>query len=263
MGKKLASSLSPKVYSINQDCKDAGHLLADCCIFWPVSYGVSPLSTPRLSSPLSALIYGLILIFLITCAGSHAGSASAAETALKGQIVDQDKRPVKGAQIHIYSDDGAGSSGNSDGKGNFKVRHPECRNLSFAVMPSVASGLCAAFYDRVSGEISKHVFVQLRRGFLVQGRVQAQGKGLKGLRLRFRAKDENKSRDEAIHGGGLTYTGRDGRFSIVLSPGHKIVEINNGRYPELEGLVHKEILVSGDARLSDLSLEPTEREALK
>lgn len=61
-----------------------------------------------------------------------------------------------------------------------------------------------------------------------------------------------------VYDGGLAITGRNGTFTMVLTPGHKKIEITNTHFEELEGTTEMEIDVTGDKQLPEIEIPETD-----
>ncbi len=210
----------------------------------------------------NALYITIILIASLLFSGETAlaeGERVEENTFLKGRVLSSEGRPVGGARIIILDEDTQQEvSGRSDRRGNFEIKHPKCSTLSFDVLPSGKSGLTHAHYSHVSGELSKHFIVKLHKGFLVSGRVLAEGKGVKGLKIRVIGQNDDGGKHHAanatVHGGGKALSKADGEFSLLLTPGKKILQIKNDVYSNLSPVYQHEFTVTGDTQLPDMTL---------
>lgn len=188
------------------------------------------------------------------CLFSPANAAESESAFLKGKVLDQEGHPVGGARIVLHNEDTREeSSGRSNGKGEFEVEHQKCSTISFDVFPGKKSGLSSAHYAHVSGELSKHMIVQLHKGFKVTGRILSEGQGVKGLEVRAIGQEDGKG-GATVHGGGHAKTRADGEYEFWLTPGKKIVQIKNGIYSNLAPVYQHEFTISGDTRLPDMTL---------
>lgn len=180
---------------------------------------------------------------------------------LKGKVLNPEHGPVSGAKILVHDEEtGDDIKGASDGKGHFAIKHAECNYFSFVVLPPDGSGLSRAHFEHVSGEAGKHFIVQLRRGFVVSGRITSGGVGIKGLHLKVSANDAGMTNAEVVHGGGTTTTGKNGEFQLTLTPGQKIIEICNNRYRDIAASTKQQVTVSGDVQLPDFVLPNREKQ---
>lgn len=182
------------------------------------------------------------------------GSAQEEEARkLKGKVLDADGHPVAGAKIIARNEDTQEElTGRSNGKGYFEIEHPECSALSFDVYPPAKTELTSAHYSHVSGELSKHIIVQLHKGFKVTGRVLAEGQGVKGLEIKVIGNEPGSH--ATVHGGGTTHTKANGEFSFILTPGKKVFRIKNEIYSNLAPVYQHEFTITGDERLPDMTL---------
>ncbi|MBY0549927.1 MAG: hypothetical protein K2W95_21820 [Candidatus Obscuribacterales bacterium] len=206
-------------------------------------------------------LLNLAVLVMIGLAVAAPVSADAPLTMmLKGRVLSPEHHPVSGAKIFVHDEEtGDDVKGSSDGKGHFAIKHAECNFFSFVVVPPPESGLSRAHFEHVSGEAGKHFIVQLRRGFVVTGRITSGGVGIKGLHVRFSANDDGMTNAEVVHGGGITTTGRNGEFELTLTPGQKIIEIRNDRYRDIAAITTQQVTVSGDTKLPDFVLPNREK----
>lgn len=183
-----------------------------------------------------------------------APTALAVDSALlKGKVTDPSGRGVNGAKIVVHDEEhNEYKSGRSDSNGEFEVEHTLCNNLSFEVTPPPKLGLAPAHYQHVTGGLSKHFIVKLHPGFKISGRITAAGRGLKGLPIRFVGLEAGST--STVHGGASTVSRADGRFSVLLTPGKKRLEISNDEYSDLAPIYHHEITITGDTVIPDMIL---------
>lgn len=168
--------------------------------------------------------------------------------------MDKHGKPVNGAKIVVHDEDhDEYHSGKSNVKGEFEVEHMPCKNMAFDVLPPEKLALSPAHYGHVTGELSKHFIVQLHQGFRVTGRILSGGQGLKGIDIKFNA-HESAGHSDTIHGGGYTTTKGDGSFSLLLTPGKKVMEIRNDRYAKLSPIYQHEVTITGETTLPEMSL---------
>ncbi len=102
-----------------------------------------------------------------------------------------------------------------------------------------------ALIEYVPGNRTRQFSIHLQRGFAVQGRISHDGKGLRGLFLQARAIGE-RTEGDAVHGGGSTVTGGNGTFRLILTPGHKMLQVKNSRYPQLAAQLEVPIDITAD-----------------
>jgi len=198
----------------------------------------------------------LLAITVLSCANSDAALSQEQEetTKLQGKIVNSEGRPIGGARIVVHDDDSRTViNGRSDGDGDFEIKHEPCTSLTFDVFPPEKTGLATAHYAQVAGDITKHFIVQLHKGFRVTGRVLAEGQGLRGLEITALG-HEGEGHSATIHGGGDTHTKYNGEFTLILTPGKKILQIKNEMYSNLSPVYQHEFTITGDVRLRDMTL---------
>lgn len=225
---------------------NSGDALALYCIF-------------SLSARASFMRLLILSVFAVVLAVASPVRADA-PMMLKGKVLNPEHHPVSGAKIFVHDEEtGDDVKGSSDGKGHFAIKHAQCNYFSFVVVPPPESGLSRAHFEHVSGEAGKHFIVQLRRGFVVTGRIISGGVGVKGLHLKVSANDDGMTNAEVVHGGGITTTGRNGEFELTLTPGQKIIEICNDRYRDIAATTKQRVTVSGDTKLPDFVLPNREK----
>lgn len=196
-----------------------------------------------------------IVLLSVVAVSSLNQLAIAESSALKGRVLDSEGNPIAGVKIVVHDEDRQEeTTGRSDGKGNFEVKHEPCNLLSFDVFPSHKSGFSHAHYAHVSGEVTKQFIVRLHKGFEVTGRILAEGEGIKGLEIKIIGKDDGNGTSHSIHGGGVTKTKNGGEYAFHLTPGKKILQIKNDVYSNLSPIYQHEITITGDVRLPDMTL---------
>jgi hypothetical protein len=87
----------------------------------------------------------------------------------------------------------------------------------------------------------------------VSGRVEHEGKGIKGVIVRF-TPGTNVDGPQKSHGGGAATTAKDGTFNLNLTAGPKTLLILNTKYASLKKRIEKEIVVEDEMQLGDFSL---------
>lgn len=193
-------------------------------------------------------------LILSTQATAFSEEEESSSLFLKGKVLDSQGHSVAGAKVVVHDEDHNDYKiGKSNAQGEFEVEHQQCNHLSFDVLPPPKLELSPAHYANVTGELSKHFIVQLKHGFKVSGRILSAGKGLKGIDIKFNA-HEQSGKAGIIHGGGFTTTKGDGSFALLLTPGKKVIEIRNDRYPKLSPLYQHEVTITGDTILPEISL---------
>lgn len=201
----------------------------------------------RFRGVLSANLLGLCLL-------APAAAFASDELVLKGKVTDQDNKPVSRARIILHDrDSGSALKARSNRHGEFEIKHERATSESLEVLPPPGTGLAQVFVENISGEETKHFIVQLKRGFSVCGRIVGDGKGLKGLQVRAYPQADRQNPD-TVHGGGTVSTDGSGAFRMVLTPGAKILEISNKKYPGLETFARHRCVVTADTVIPDLVL---------
>ncbi len=196
----------------------------------------------------------IFCFFLTASFISSESSASAREFAVSGVVHDSFRKPVKGVEVFLW-EPRAGKvieSGHSNGEGLFKLVHEECDELNLEAAPDESTGLAGAIVERINGGQDRKVIIELKRGFLVKGRVTHGEKGLRGVTVKALASE--KQHGATVHGGGTAKTSRGGYFSMILTPGpKKIVVVND----HIDGLQHKlehSVVITEDVTLDNLNL---------
>jgi hypothetical protein len=193
---------------------------------------------------LTALVAGLL-----ACA---AGAADEAPT-VRGSVSDEAGRPVANARVLLRQmDTDAAHATRTDKQGHFALSNDFRGNCALEVCPSMKSGLSRAVIGEVPGNTTRQFVVHLQHGFRLSGRVTFAGRGVKGMTLQVVPSDAGSA--DAVHGGGWTATGSDGRFHLVLTPGPKTLVVVNERYSGLVKELRQPINVTGDTQLPDIVL---------
>lgn len=65
---------------------------------------------------------------------------------------------------------------------------------------------------------------------------------------------DTNAEGKKVYDGGLAITGKNGAFTMILTPGHKKIELTNKRYPELEEVTEMTWDVTGDAQIPDIEM---------
>ena len=172
---------------------------------------------------------------------------------ISGRVTDVGQKPLSNVHIKLWADgQGLLESSTSNDQGEFSFTHKRCKSCILEFLPSRTTGLAAALVE-VPGEATRTVVVQLRRGFILKGKVMANGEALKGILVRVRSID-NKEGEHHVHGGGAAITARDGTFTLTLTPGSKSMAIINQKYPEFASHIEIPVTVTSDAQLEDIVL---------
>lgn len=172
---------------------------------------------------------------------------------LSGRIVEGNGRGLAGVSVLLWDEEGDLSlSSRTDNEGEFSFEHKPCGPLTLEVLPPLKAGYASVLLESLPGKVSRKLIVKLRPGFVVSGRVEHQGKGLKGVIVRV--SPGTKEGPDSAHGGGAATTAKDGSFSLILTAGQKKLTILNTRYQALTRSIEKEFVVHGEEQLGDFSL---------
>lgn len=177
---------------------------------------------------------------------------------VRGRVLDPQSNPIASAKVHLLNrDSGEVITETTDGKGNFSFQHPLCSSVSLEVVADERHRLARAQYDNLTGRETKQMVIRLHKGFLVTGKVVAAQKGLRDVDVLV----ASESPEEAIFGGGLSRTAKDGSFKLVLTPGPKTIKVmNNGRH-DLPPVVERKIVVTADSVIPTIELSPSKASA--
>jgi hypothetical protein len=174
---------------------------------------------------------------------------------LIGRVTDSDLKPLGSVQLKLTSPDtNLKVTAVTKGDGSFEIAHDPCKICQLEVYPPKGSKLASALLDNLSGESTRRLVIQLREGLHVIGKVTGNGKGLKGLDLTFVPVDAETSKRASVHGSGLTRTGKNGSFSLTVTPGMNRLTIDNDRYPEFEEHFDTHVNVTGGGDIPDIVL---------
>ena len=166
---------------------------------------------------------------------------------VSGRVTDPMQKPVKHARVELWDLDGKlDSSVHTNRRGQFEIRHNACGPCCLEVVPPVRTRLSAALLEDISGDENRSVIVQLKKGFVVSGRVTSSGKGLSGVIVKVYSSRHADSRPSRVHGGGAVETGRGGSFKLVLTPGDKNLVVLNNHYDKLVEQVSTTVSVTSD-----------------
>ncbi len=177
---------------------------------------------------------------------------------ISGTISTAAKKPMPGVQVILLNQTGVQlSSGVTGERGGFSFKHTLCRRCTLQVLPNLDTHYACAVIENIPGDTNRNFLLSLQRGFTVTGRVVSGKKGLKGIGLRAISLDPNTD-GKQVYDGGLAITGRNGTFTMILTPGHKKIEITNSHFSELEGSTEMTIDVIGDAQLQEIEIPETD-----
>jgi hypothetical protein len=175
---------------------------------------------------------------------------------LLGRVTNSEMKPLGSVQLRLSSPDNSKVKASTATKddGSFQITHDPCKICQLEVLAPKNSGLASALLDNLSGETTRRLIIQLRAGLQIDGKVVGQGKGLKGLDLSFIPVDESTSKRVSVHGSGLTKTGKDGSFSVIVTPGLNRLTIENDRYPDFAKHFDTQVKVTTSGGIPDVTL---------
>jgi hypothetical protein len=191
---------------------------------------------------------------LVAFCGAGAALAHDELPTVAGRITNATKKPCADVEVRVLDEYGnILKSDNSDDEGQFSCEHKVCHKCMLEIIPGEKTGLATALIENVAGDKSRSFMIELHHGFVVSGRITAEGKGLKGIIVKV-SPVESESTGHDIHGGGFAITGRDGRFHMTLTPGEKKLHVYNTKYDDLaKGMTHR-FTVTSEVSLSDVVL---------
>jgi len=173
---------------------------------------------------------------------------------ISGRVVDQRQKPVGGVPVLLWEKDGDLSlEKKTNGAGEFSFEHKPCSDLCLEVTPDHHMKMASALIENLPGGETRKMIVELKKGFLVTGRVTHEGKGLKGVIVRVTPVGTIDKRSK-VHGGGADETGRGGAFNLILTGGQKKLVVLNDKYPQYAHHVEKTFSVIDDYHLGKIDL---------
>lgn len=168
------------------------------------------------------------------------------------------KKPMPGVQVILLNQTGVQlAQGITGERGGFSFKHTQCRKCMLQILPNLDTHYACAVIENIPGDANRNFILNLQRGFTVTGRVTSGKRGLKGIGMRAYSLDEG-AEGKKVYDGGLAITGRNGTFTMILTPGHKKIELTNSKYSELEGLTEMTWDVTGDAQIPDIEMPETD-----
>ena len=218
--------------------------------------------------PLLSLMVGLLGASCMSVCGSGPALAERQTQAVvrtSGRLVNLKGEGVPNIPVYLWEQKGELSlAAKSKADGGFSFEHPACSALTLEILPPVKTSYASALIDDVPGDENRKLIVDMHMGHLISGRVTHDGKGLKGILVKVRPVELSKhggqidysslERSEKIHGGGTTITGKDGAFTLVITPGHKQLSIINNKYPKFEKKVEHNLTVRENLNVGALHL---------
>ena len=176
------------------------------------------------------------------------------DCSISGRVVDQDAKPIADVTVQLWETNGdltLDAKTNNDGA--FKFLHKNCGKLCLEVLPDRKLKLASALLENLPGGETRKMIVELKRGFLVTGRVVHGKKGLKDLLVRVKPVNAKDARAR-VHGGGTTETEKNGSFDLVLTAGEKKLQVINDKYPNFAKHEEKVFTVTEDMHLGKIEL---------
>ncbi len=165
---------------------------------------------------------------------------------------------MPGVQVILLNQTGVQiATGMTGERGGFSFKHTLCRRCTLQILPNMDTHYACAVIEDIPGDTNRNFLLSLQRGFTITGKVVSGKKGLKGIGLRAVSLDTN-AEGKKVYDGGLAITGRNGIFTMILTPGHKKIEITNSHFSELEGTTETMIDVIGDAQLPEIEIPETD-----
>lgn len=178
------------------------------------------------------------------CAGAFAEEA----VKIGGRVTDSAQHPLAHIKVVLRDDDtGETQQKTTDSAGHFEFVDPQCSACSLLIAPPAKSGLSMALLESIPGNKPRTVAVQLQRGFAVSGRVSHKGKPLKGILVKVSAQEAGA---RTVHGGGLALTNAKGIYTLALTPGDKLLTIQNNRHVGASSDYQQRFSVTRDTRVN-------------
>ena len=197
-----------------------------------------------------------ILLPLLICASAFNPSLGADEPqpVISGKVSTSGKKPFEGVQVLLLDQSGSQlASGVTNGRGDFSFKHALCRRCTLEIIPAQDTHYACALIENIPGDASRNFLLSLQRGFTISGKVVAENRGLKGLAIKVVSLDSSAD-GKKVHDGGIARTARNGMFSMILTPGHKKLEVLNDRYKEFVRTFEVNVDVTADAQIADIVL---------
>lgn len=213
--------------------------------------------------------FGLLFCLASACSlpflSSAIGANPKALVQTSGRLVNLKGDGVANIPVYLWEQKGELSlAAKSRTDGGFNFEHPICGMLTLEVLPPLKTSYACALIDEVPGDQNRKLIVEMHMGHLISGHVVHDDKGLKGLLVRVRPVEldkqgsqidySNLERSEKIHGGGTTTTGKDGAFTLILTPGHKQLTVVNNKYPGVKKKVEQTLTVRENQNIGALHL---------
>jgi hypothetical protein len=196
------------------------------------------------------------LIPLLICAAAVIPAFAEDEPTpiISGTVSTTAKKPLSGIQV-LLLDQGGGQLANAvtNARGHFSFKHIVCRRCTLQIIPDQDTHYACALIENIPGDINRNFLLSMQRGFTISGRVIGNGRGLKGLAIKATSLDTN-AEGTKVHDGGIARTGRNGVYSMILTPGHKKIEVQNDKFSEFAHAAEMNVDVTADAQIADIAL---------
>lgn len=211
----------------------------------------------------------LFACLVSTCLLPISGSASAANAKTlvqtSGRLVNLKGDGVGNIPVYLWEQKGEISlAAKTRADGGFNFEHPICGTLTLEILPPLKTSYASALIDEVPGDQNRKLIVEMHQGHLISGHVVHDDKGLKGVLVRVKPVKLDKpdsqfdysslDRSEMIHGGGTTTTGKDGVFTLILTPGHKQLTVINNKHPGAKKKMEQTLTVRENQNIGALHL---------
>jgi hypothetical protein len=174
-----------------------------------------------------------------------------------GRVVNSQHTPVQDVQVKLLNEKHEVMAQTQVGNdGSFSMKHRPCVVCVLQVIPDDKSNLASALIEKIPGDANRKFLVTLQNGFRVKGRITGAGKGLKGLLVTVVATGDEQAH---VHTGGEAKTARDGSFVMNLTPGPKLLTVQNDKYSNFVAAYEHKLNVTADQEMTDIQLPSTER----
>jgi hypothetical protein len=180
----------------------------------------------------------LVAVSLLTTAAAQAKKVRVDDpppVSVSGRIADPEGNAVANASIYLVDRlNQLKLDARTNAAGHFEIKHERVPFQALQIVPPPGSGLAQAILKDIPAHEGRHVYVKLKPGVTVTGRVLAGGRPLKGATVRALAKV-----GDTVHDTAEAVTDRKGLYSLSCTPGEKIIEVSDVHDSTIVG-VHKE-----------------------
>ena len=183
------------------------------------------------------------------------------EPVLSGRVTDAANKPLKNAQVLLTIPNSTFRAAQmTKADGNFALPHEPATLCHLEVLPPKESGLASALLDRIPGEATRRVVIQLKPGIAIKGKLTGDGKGLKGLKIII---EPVADKDKSVHANGWAKTGNNGEFEVTVTPGMKRFTVTNTRYDEFVASYHTDFKITESGAIPEIALPPISQSKAK